>query len=74
MMIYCQDRNRVTRTGSDIYIVKSENSYQVINKDRGKETVLGRYDDAKVAEETLKTIFQYIRCKKPCYCMPEGRG
>lgn len=73
MMIYCQDRGRVTRTGSDIYIVKSESNYQIINEDRGKETVLGRYDNENVADETLKTIFQYLRCKKPCYAMPEGR-
>lgn len=71
MMIYCQDRNRVTRAGSDIYIVKSENNYQVVNEDREKETVLGEYDKLNIAEETLKTIFQYIRCKKPCYAMPE---
>ncbi len=70
-MIYCQDRSRVTRTGSDIYIVKSETNYQVVNEDRGKETVLGEYKTLDVAEETLKTIFQYIRCKKPCYAMPE---
>ena len=71
MMIYCQDRSRVTRTGSDIYIVKSETNYQVVNEDREKETVLGEYKTLDVAEETLKTIFQYIRCKKPCYAMPE---
>ena len=70
-MIYCQDRSRVTRTGSDIYIVKSETNYQVVNEDREKETVLGEYKTLDVAEETLKTIFQYIRCKKPCYAMPE---
>ena len=55
------------------YIVKSENNYQVVNEDREKETVLGEYDKLNIAEETLKTIFQYIRCKKPCYAMPEGR-
>lgn len=74
MMIYCQDRGKVIRAGEEIYINKNPNEFQVINKLNSKATVLGEYKQLNIAEEILKTIFQYIRCKKPCYTMPEGRG
>lgn len=71
MMIYCQDREKVVRAGEEIYINKRPDEFQVINKLNSKAIVLGEYKALDVAEETLKTIFQYIRCKKPCYAMPE---
>lgn len=70
-MIYCQDRGKVIRAGEEIYINKKPNEFQVINRLNSKQVVLGEYKTLDVAEETLKTIFQYIRCKKPCYAMPE---
>ena len=74
MMIYCQDRKKVIRAGEEIYINKNPNGFQVINRLNSKAIVLGEYKTLDAAEETLKTIFQYIRCKKTCYAMPEGRG
>lgn len=70
-MIYCQDREKVVRAGEEIYINKRPDEFQVINKLNSKAIVLGEYKKLDVAEETLKTIFQYIRCKKPCFAMPE---
>lgn len=71
MMIYCQDREKVIKAGEEIYINKKLDEFQVINRLNSKQIVLGEYKTLDVAEETLKTIFQYIRCKKTCYAMPE---
>ena len=58
-MIYCQDREKVVRAGEEIYINKNPNEFQVINNLNSKAIVLGEYKTLDVAEETLKTIFQY---------------
>ena len=72
-MILTQDREKAVKAGTYIYVNADNYSFQVVNELGKRKTVLGEYETKSHAEETLKTIFQYIRCKKPCYAMPEGR-
>lgn len=69
MMILTQDRKKSVRAGEYIYIT---NDLEIVNEIGNRKVVLGEYKTLDVAEEILKTIFQYLRCKKPCYAMPES--
>lgn len=72
MMIYLQDRSRVTPANSDMFILQiPDDSYLIVKSYGDNEIVLGEYESEKFAIEVLRRIFQAIKDKKPSYCMPE---
>lgn len=71
-MIFTQGRESIVKAGKEIYVLKIQDTYHIMNKYSSDEVIdLGEYSTPGVASKVLKDIFQFIRSKKETYCMPD---
>lgn len=70
-MIFTQSRDRINRIGRDIYIVRIQNRFHIMNMYSDNSVIdLGDYPTKEIAEAVIRDIFKSIKIKKKSFCMP----